>query len=126
LQCADEREQLALDFDPEELEGALVLPIVRAIVELTRAGRPVDCPSVLDALEDEADRSLLTRIAFGEEPEGGPSVQDCLAALRRQRLARDQRRGCRELGDMQQAGARPDDAELMRLQELARQRDALS
>jgi DNA primase len=126
LQSAEERERLAATPALEELEGLAVLPIVRAIVELGAAGKAVDFPIVLDALADDADRDLLTRIAFGEEPESGPSVDDCLAALRRQRLARDQRRACRELGDLQQSGARPDDTELMRLQELARQRDALS
>ena len=109
--------------------------------------------SIEDLSEDEADKELLTRIAFADEPEDGPSVEDCLWAFKRQRLTREGRAVRRRIGaklktEPMPAAAEaalaaedttadapgapnpqddPDDvdAQLMRLQQLARQRDAL-
>ncbi len=89
---------------------------------LAQGGAKVEYPVVRDALEQDSDRDLLTRIAFREEPEEGPTVDDCLSAFRRQRLTMESKRLRREIGDLQQDTV---DRQLTRLQELARQRDAL-
>ena len=75
------------------------------------------------------DKDLCTRIAFRAEPEIGPSVEDCLWAFRRERLQKQGRQVVRELSKLQRGskGAEGDvDRQLMRLQELAKQRDALN
>ncbi len=114
-----------------EVENSHVAGIVAAILRLDGAGRAVDYPAVLDALEDEADKKLLTRLAFRDEPENGPGVADCLWALQRRRLAQQGREELSRLAELQ--GAEPQSPEagelddhLLRIQELARQRDALS
>lgn len=131
LHSDEERRRWAAELDPAELEGSEVAPIVQVIVRLTLAGATVSYPAVLDALGDDAERAVLTRIAFHEEPEDGPSVEDCLWAFRRARLAREERQVVREIGELQQApgaaSSPPDvDQKLLRLQQLARQRDAIS
>jgi len=73
---------------------------------------------------------VLTRIAFREEPDEGPSVEDCLWACRRERLERRKRELAREIGrdqkDADRSGANPQlDEQLAELQRLALQRDAL-
>jgi DNA primase len=118
------------ELDPADLEGTRVLPIVETIVDLARRDVRVDHPTVLNALADEADRHLLTRIAFREEPEQGPTADDCLSTFRRQKLTREGKRLRRQIGDLQQEKPRDEpptdvDRQLTRLQELARQRDAL-
>jgi DNA primase len=131
LQSEAERQRwVAGELDPADLEETRVSSIVRTIVDLAQRQAQVDCPALLDALTDENDRDLLTRIAFREEPEDGPTADDCLAALRRQRLQREGKKLRREIGDQQQrepgdAPAADVDRQLMRLQELARRRDAL-
>lgn len=130
LRSEEEQERLEAGFDPVDLQGTEVLPVVQAIVGLRREGKPVDYPSVLDALQEEADRDLLTRIAFRDEPDEGPNVEDCLWAFKRQRLAREKRKVRREIGELQQTQGQISTAELdrrlMHLQQLARQRDAIS
>jgi len=100
---------------------------VKTILRLTEAGEPVDYPAVLSSLEDQNDQALLTRIAFREQPEDGPSVKDCLWAFRRERLTRQGRRAVRELGKTQQKGSETTDVDrqLLEVQQLAKQRDAL-
>jgi len=123
LQSDEELERWVGDErDMTDLEGSQILPIVRAIVDLAHGGAKVDYPIVRDALKQDSDRDLLTRIAFREEPEEGPTVDDCLSAFRRQRLTTESKRLRREIGDPQQEVV---DRQLTRLQELARQRDAL-
>ncbi len=107
--------------DMADLEGSRILPIVRTIVDLARRGAQVDYPAVREALEQDSDRDLLTRIAFREEPEEGPTADDCLSAFRRRRLTLESRRLRREIGEQPEMV----DTQLTRLQELARQRDAL-
>jgi DNA primase len=126
----DRRRWVAGEPDLSDLERTQVLPIVRAIVELAQSDAQVDYPTVLDALTQDADRDLLTRIAFRDEPEDGPTVEECLSALRRQRLKREGTKLRREIVDLQRRkpGDEPPadvDRQLTRLQELARQRDAL-
>ncbi len=122
--------RLPPELDFADLAGARVAPIVEAILGLAGTGRPVFYPSVLEALEDEGDRDLLTRLAFSEEPQEGPSLADCLEALKRRRLVREERELTREIGDLQKRAQEVSPAEidqqLLRLQELARQRDSLS
>jgi len=97
---------------------------------MTRKGMTVDHPSVLAELTDEADRERLTRIAFGDKTDEGPGVEDCLWACRRQRLQRQERDTLRKIHAMQRdAEQNPDnsdvDRQLMEIQRLAQQRDAL-
>jgi DNA primase len=117
-------------IEPADLEGTEVAPIVQTILELERENGRVDYPTVLKALPEEDDRDLLTRIAFRDEPEDGPTVDDCLAALRRQRLTRETRQERREIGALLGSGhdVAPTevDRRLRRLEQLARERDGLS
>jgi DNA primase len=123
LQSEEELERwVGGERDMADLEGSQILPILRVIVDLAQGGAKVEYPVVRDALEQDSDRDLLTRIAFREEPEEGPTVDDCLSAFRRQRLTMESKRLRREIGDLQQETV---DRQLTRLQELARQRDAL-
>ena len=129
LRSEEERAHWAQELDETDIEGTRVAPIVKAILRRAREGQPVDAPAVLQDLTDEADRDLCTRIAFRAEPETGPSVEDCLWTFKRERLQKQGRDVVRELNKLQKD---PDDAEgdvdrqLMRVQELARQRDALN
>jgi DNA primase len=127
---AERRRWVEGELDPAELEGTRVLSIVRTIVDLARREAQVDHPTVLNALTDETDRELLTRIAFRDEPEEGPTMDDCLSAFRRQKLTREGKRLRRQISDLQrrESGDEPPadvDVQLTRLQELARRRDAL-
>ena len=130
LESSEARAETDRDLQDDDIAGTQVARIVHTILRLERQGTRVDYPGVLQALEDDIDRSLLTRIAFQEEPEEGPGVADCLWALRRQRLARESRAEARNLAKLQQEAGTADAAEvtkrLVRVQELARQRDALS
>jgi DNA primase len=130
LRSDEQRAAAAESLDPADLERTEVASIVNEILELEKAGTRVDYPTVLKALPDEDDRDLLTRIAFRDEPEDGPTVEDCLVAFRRQRLTRETRRERREIGAMLGSGSdvAPNevDRRLRRLEELARQRDGLS
>ena len=123
LQSGEELERwVGGEREMADLEGSQILPIIRTIVDLAHGGAKVDYPVVRDALEQDSDRDLLTRIAFREEPEEGPTVDDCLSAFRRRRLTMESKQLRREIGDQQQEVV---DRQLTRLQELARQRDAL-
>jgi DNA primase len=124
-----ERRRWATELDLADLEGATVLPIVRAIIGLSMERQPVDYTSVTDRLAEESDKELLTRIAFRDEPEEGPSVEDCLWAFKRKRLVREGKKVLREIGSLGERTQAPPaelDQRLERLQQLARQRDALS
>jgi len=126
----ERRSWIAGERDLSDVEGTQVLPIVRAIVDLARREARVDFPAVMDAMTDDAHRDLLTRIAFRDEPEEGPTVDECLSALRRQKLKREETTLRRQIGEWQKRkpGDEPPadvDRQLTRLQELARQRDAL-
>lgn len=124
LLLRSETERRALVDDEtwrDDLDGSAVFPIVDTIVRLTREGTPVEYPTVLGALGAEGDRDLLTRIAFREDPDDGPTVDDCRWTFRRarlQRLEREKARGLDRASDV--------DRHLRELQELARQRDAMS
>ena len=123
LQSEDEVARwIAGERDLADFEGSQILPIVRKIIDLAAGGSGVDYPTVLEALEQDSDRDLLTRIAFREEPEEGPTVEDCLSAFRRQKLTSESKKLRRGMDDLPQEVV---DRQLTRLQELARQRDAL-
>jgi DNA primase len=123
LQSEDELARwIAAERDLADFEGSQILPIVRKIIDLAASGSGVDYPTVLEALEQDSDRDLLTRIAFREEPEKGPTVEDCLSAFRRQKLTSESKKLRRGMDDLPQEVV---DRQLTRLQELARQRDAL-
>jgi len=105
-----------------DLEGTRVAAIVATILDLDRRGLPVDGPLVVDALEGEADRELLTRIAFQEDIAGGADeVDGCLQMLKHGRLKRESREVLRSLDH-----AEPDEAEALlgKAMKLARDMDA--
>jgi DNA primase len=109
-------------LEPGDLSGTRVGAIVGVILELDRAGLPVEGPLVVDALEDEADRDLLTRIAFRDEaPGGADEVEGCLVTLRKTRLKKEHRDESRELDAL----SRDDQTErLLKLMKLGHQMDA--
>jgi DNA primase len=130
LRSEEDRLLLAQRIEWEDLTGTAVNPIVKTILHMTEAGKQVDYPEVFAALEGEADRDILNRIAFRDEPDEGPGVEDCIWACRRKRLGRESRSVAREIGNMQNGDSRPAqssdvDERLRRLQKLAEQRDAL-
>jgi DNA primase len=130
LRSEGDRTRLAAAPDPVEVASSMVAPIVQTLLAMTRDGRPVDLPSVLEALPSDEDRELLTRIAFRDEPEDGPGVEDCLCALRRESLLREEKAAIRQLNRMQTDPAHTGDAAetdrwLEHVQTLARERDAL-
>jgi len=130
LRSEKTRLSLAQRIEWQDLAGTNVVPVVETILRMTKAGKQVDYPEVFAALESDADRDVLNRIAFTEEPEEGPDIADCLWACKRQRLQREGRAVTREIGNMQSGAGRPAedlnvDEQLMRAQKLAEQRDAL-
>jgi DNA primase len=130
LRSEEERLRWVDEIDREDLAGTQVGAIVETILRLTREGRPVDGPLVLSALQDEHDHELFTRIAFREDPESGPGIEDCLCALRRDRLQREGKQRVREIVELQDkpdssADAADVNERLKQLQQLAKQRDAL-
>jgi DNA primase len=129
LTTEDARREVALALE-DELVGTRIEPVVSAILDLERAGHPVDAPAVLDALEGEGERELVTQVLFRDEPVEGPGVRECLQALRLRRLARQSREEAAGIARLQTVGLERHSVEiddrLLRVQELARRRDALS
>jgi hypothetical protein len=130
LRSEEERLRWVDEIDREDLAGTQVGTIVETILQLTRESRPVDGPLVLSALQDEHDHELFTRIAFREDPESGPGIEDCLCALKRDRLQREGKQRVREIVELQDKPDSSVDAadvneRLKQLQQLAKQRDAL-
>jgi hypothetical protein len=109
-------------LQPADLADTRIGTIVRTILELDAKALPVDGPIVVDALEDEGDRDLLTRIAFREEaPGGADEVDGCLQTLRKVRLKKEHRAESRELGAL----SRDDQTErLLKLMRLGHEMDA--
>jgi DNA primase len=107
---------------PSDIDGTRVATIVRAILDLDERGLPVDGPLVVDALEDEADRALLTRIAFRDEaPGGADEVDGCLVTLRKAGLKKQHRDVSREIESLD----RDDQTQrLLRLMKLGHEMDA--
>ena len=107
---------------PSDLDGTRIAVIVGTILDLDAHDLPVDGPLVIDALEDAADRELLTRIAFQEEtPAGIDEVDGCLQMLKHGRLKKESRDVLRSLDH-----ADPGEAEALlgKAMKLARDMDA--
>jgi DNA primase len=105
-----------------ELDGTRVGVIVRAILSCEEGGGAIPAASFVDALDNDEDRALLTRIAFRDEPPGGPEAVDgCLEMLNHARWRR-------ESHDVARAVPSQDRDEqtdrLNRLMELGRRMDA--
>jgi DNA primase len=107
---------------PSDLAETRVGSLVAAILDLDQKGLPVEGPLVVDALTDEADRELLTRIAFRDEaPGGADEVDGCLVTLRKARLKKEHRAESRELDAL----SRDDqDRRLRKLMKLGHDMDA--
>ncbi len=132
LHSEEERDHCLEAVEWRDLEGTAVYGIVKKILEMEQTGERIDHPAVLEALEQPGDQELLTRIAFRDEPEDGPTVKDCLETFRRQNLASESRTLLREIGKQQRdevgpaSGTSVVDQQLARIQELARQHDRLT
>ena len=129
LRSEDGRRRLAESIDETDLEATNIAPIVASILDLTRQEKRVNASAVFERLS-EKDTQLLTRILFRDEPEEGPTIEDCLNTFQRERIAREERLALRELGrESKNEDVSSDseelDRQLMRVQQLARQRDAL-
>jgi DNA primase len=122
LSSPEARDRARLALDPTDLTGTRVDTIVRTILELDSQGLPVEGPLVVDALENEADRELLTRIAFRDEaPGGADEVDGCLVTLRKTRLKKEHSDERRELDAL----SRDDQTErLLKLMKLGQEMDA--
>ncbi len=125
LRVGAARERARAELEPPDLEETRIGGVVNAIFRHAGQGEEVDLPALLESLESDEDRDLLTAIAFREGPEArAEEVGDCVRALRRERLVRERR-------DLQRAIERTADpaamdALLLRKQQLGRQIDALS
>lgn len=135
LHSDEARRRAAESLDPGDLAGVRAATVVETILHMEQAGDRIDYPAVLAELDDEADREILTAIAFRDAPEEGPDVDDCVCALRRERLDRESRDAVRRLGRMQTRDEGPEteadgdsedvDQWLLHVEQLAKQRDAL-
>lgn len=130
---ATERKRLLEELDRTDLAGTSIRNIVDTILRMEKDGCDVSFPLVLEELKEETERALLNVIAFRDEPDEGPTIEDCLWAFKRKRLAHEGRKVLRQIGETQRRGedispTDPNDIDqqLERLQELARQRDALT
>ncbi|NIM61066.1 MAG: DNA primase [Acidobacteria bacterium] len=129
MRSEDGRRRLVESIDETDLAATHIAPIVAVILDLTRRKERVDASSVLEQLSDK-DAQLLTRILFRDEPQEGPTIEDCLATFQRDRIIREERQAIRELGRESKTDDASSDSEeldrrLMHVQQLARQRDAL-
>jgi DNA primase len=109
-------------LEDADLDGTRIAAIVHAILDLDAQGLPVEAPLVVDALEDAADRELLTRIAFRGDAAGGPEeVDGCLEMLKHVRWKKESRTVARAVDDTN----RDEQTErLRRLMDLGRRMDA--
>jgi hypothetical protein len=129
MRSEDGRRRLDKLIDETDLEATNIAPIVASILDLTRQEKRVDAAAVFEQLSDQ-DTQLLTRILFRDEPQVGPTIEDCLNTFQRERIAREERRALRDLGrELKNEDVSSDseelDRQLMHVQQLARQRDAL-
>ncbi len=118
------REQVKAALEPADLEGSPVAGIVAAVLKLHAEGREIGYPQVLDELERDEEKDLLTRLAFrdaGVEEAG--EAEACVEALRRRRLKRE---GQLLQRTIEQAPGEGLDELLMEKMRLARRMDALS
>ena len=114
-------------IETTDLEATAIAPIVATILDLTRQGQTINASAVSARLSEE-HAQLLTRILFRDEPQEGPGLDDCLHTFQRERIGREERQAIRALGANQKIRSSDSgelDRQLMHLQQLARQRDAL-
>ena len=124
LRSGEARGRARESLEPADLEGTSVGAILRSLLRLQEAGMEVEYATVLADLESEADRDLLTKIAFREESEGAPDdVDRCVEALRRGRLKKEGREVQNAITETAFASV---DELLMTKLRLAKQIDALS
>lgn len=129
MRSKDERRRQESLIDETDLEATMIAPIVASILDLTRQEKRVDASAVSERLSDE-DSQLLTRILFRDEPQEGATIEECLNTFQRERITREERRAVRELGresnnEDVSSDSEELDRQLMHVQQLARQRDAL-
>ncbi len=122
LANAEARSRAREVLDPDDLEGTRVRTIISVILDLDRQGMQVSGPQVVDALEQETDRELLTRIAFREDAPGGADELDgCLITLRKARLKKEHSAERRDLETL----SRDDQTDrLLKLMKLGQDMDA--
>ena len=122
LAGVDARARARAVLGSDELEGTRVDRIVRAILTHPERGGPIPAAEFVDALDDDADRALLTRIAFRDEPPGGPEAVDgCLEMLNHARWRRESHEVARAVSTQD----RDEQTErLRRLMDLGRRMDA--
>lgn len=126
LGSGEARQRARVVLLPADLDDLRVAPLVRAILDLEAQGSAVDGPLAAESLESEADRALLTRIAFRDEAPGGADELDgCLETLRTSRLKRQHRDECRDIASLDHGPKRDEVNERLRkLMTLAREMDA--
>ncbi len=113
-----------LGLDAEDLEGTRVAAIVGTILKLRNDGE-ANYPKVLDALESDEDKKILTRIAFRDvADDAGANLGACVQVLKRDRLSRERRDIQKEIERAEDPTAM--DALLLRKLQLGKQIDALS
>jgi hypothetical protein len=128
MRSQKDRERV-IEIDTDDLAATAIAPIVMAILELVRSQSVVDGPAVA-ALLPEEDSQRLTEILFRDEPEEGATLEDCMDTFRRENIVRAGRQMVREIGrgtpaEEPSSESEELDRQLMQLQQLARQRDAL-
>ena len=122
LAGVDARDRARAVLASHELEGTHVDRIVRAILSQPERGGPIPAAEFVDALDDDDDRALLTRIAFRDEPPGGPEAVDgCLEMLNHARWRRESHEVARAVGDQDRD---EQTKRLNRLMDLGRRMDA--
>jgi len=125
LRLAESRALAREQLEAADLEGTRVARLVDAVLLQGGEGKEVDLPAVLESLESDEDRDLLTWIAFREGPEPrGDEIEGCVRALRRERLVRERRELQRAIERTADPAAV--DALLLRKQQLGRQIDDLN
>jgi DNA primase len=122
LASAEAREHARRILGEHQLEGSRVSGIVRTILGSEEPGGTLTAATFVDALADEEDRALLTRIAFRDEPPGGPEAVDgCLEMLNHARWRRESHDVARTVSSQD----RDEQTErLRRLMDLGRRMDA--
>jgi hypothetical protein len=95
-------------------------------VKLSRDGDEITHTSVHAALAEQQARDLLTRIAFKEVPDEGPGIADCMWTFKQRHMKREGNKLRRNIREQQRntTSAEDLDQQLLRLQQLARERDA--
>ena len=128
MRSSSDRQRLR-EMGTDDLAATAIAPIVSAILESDGDQEALDASTVCARLPEE-DSQTLTRIMFRDEPSEGASFDDCMDAFRRDNLTRAERQVASQLNrsrqnDQPSSESEDLDRQLMQLQQLARQRDAL-